>query len=74
MRPEKHWRHIPFDEVCENCEVTNVHTTSLRALDNIKVKRVHHGLDGLCGHIQTRKKKEKTSILIYRLVLLVLLA
>jgi hypothetical protein len=35
---KKHWRHIPFDEVCENCEMTNGHTTSLRALDNIKVE------------------------------------
>jgi protein-arginine kinase activator protein McsA len=62
MRPEKHSRHIPFDVVCENCAMTNVHTTSLRASENIKVERGHHGLGGLCGHIQTKKRKEEKNI------------
>jgi hypothetical protein len=59
MWPEKHWRHIPFDEVCENCEMTNVHSISLRASENIEVEWGHHGLGGLRGHIQMKKKGKK---------------
>jgi hypothetical protein len=64
MWPEKHWRHIPFDEVCENCRMTNVQTTSLRASDNIKVEQGHHGLG--VGYVVTskphtpKKKQNKT--------------